>query len=54
MAKASPETPHNMAPIESPAPVRTRPQGRAPASTPSMIVFMRVACGAGISFDPNS
>ena len=42
-----------MAPIESPAPVSTSPQGKAPDSTPSMIVFMSVACGAGSSVVPN-
>ncbi len=42
-----------MAPIESPPPLSTSPQGKAPASTPSMIVFMSVACGAGISLEPN-
>ena len=30
-------------------PVPTRPQGSAPASTPSMTVFISVACGAGRS-----
>ena len=35
-----------------PPPLRTSPQGSAPASTPSTIVFIRVAWGAGISFEP--
>ena len=52
MAKAKPDTPQSMAPRARPPPLSTSPQGRAPASTPSMIVFMRVAWGAGISLDP--
>ena len=52
MAKARPETPQRMAPRASPPPVSTRPQGRSPARTPSMTVFMSVAWGAGSSFDP--
>ena len=54
IAKARPDTPQSIAPIESPAPVSTRSQGSAPASTPSMMVFISVACGAGISREPNS
>ena len=42
------------APIARPVPVSTRSQGRAPESTPSMMVFISVACGAGISGEPNS
>ena len=45
--------PQRMTANESPAPVRTSPHGSAPERTPSMIVFMSVACGAGISFVPN-
>jgi hypothetical protein len=42
-----------MTATEIPAPERTSPHGSAPDSTPSMMVFMSVACGAGISFVPN-
>jgi hypothetical protein len=44
---------YQKAPIARPAPDSTSPHGRAPASTPSTIVF-NVACGAGMSVDPNS
>ena len=47
IANARPDTPQSIAPIASPAPVSTRSHGSAPASTPSMIVFISVACGAG-------
>ncbi len=54
IAKASPDTPQSMAPMDKPAPVSTRSQGSAPDNTPSMMVFISVACGAGISGEPNS
>ena len=41
-----------MAAMATPPPLSTRPQGSAPASTPSMMVFMRMACGAGRSREP--
>ena len=40
-----PDTPHSIAPSERPAPVSTGSQGSAPDSTPSMMVFISVACG---------
>ena len=52
MAKASPDTPQSIAPMERPPPVSTRPQGSSPERTPSMIVFIKVACGAGRSRVP--
>ena len=41
-----------IAEIDSAAPVPTRPHGSAPASTPSMTVFISVAWGAGRSAEP--
>ena len=38
--------------MERPPPVSTSPQGSAPASTPSTMVFIKVACGAGSSREP--
>ncbi len=51
-AKASPGRPASMAQSEKAAPVPTRPQGSEPESTPSMTVFISVACGAGSSGEP--
>src|SRR3954465_3231859 len=53
MANASPETPQSMAPMATPPPERTSPQGSSPESTPSMMVFISVAWGAGSSRAPN-
>src|SRR5437763_6844742 len=42
-----------MAQIERAEPVPTSAQGSEPERTPSMTVFINVACGAGSSGDPN-
>src|SRR5258708_19136009 len=42
-----------MAQIESAEPVPTSAHGSEPESTPSMTVFISVACGAGRSGEPN-
>jgi len=53
MANANPLTPHSIAEMATPAPVPTSGHGNDPASTPSMMVFISVACGAGTSGEPN-
>src|SRR3954468_15191829 len=52
-ANASPGSPAINAQIVSAAPTPTSPHGSEPASTPSMTVFISVACGAGNSGEPN-
>ena len=52
IANASPDTPHSIAEPAIPPPVSTRPHGSSPDSTPSMIVFISVACGAASSLLP--
>src|SRR3954452_5277621 len=52
-AKERPGRPAMMAQIESAEPVPTSAHGSDPESTPSITVFINVACGAGSSGDPN-
>src|SRR5947207_666828 len=52
-ANDNPGSPAIKAQIESAAPVPTSPHGSDPASTPSITVFISVACGAGSSGEPN-
>src|SRR6185295_283263 len=52
-AKARPGRPASIAPSEKAAPVPTRPQGSEPVRTPSITVFISVACGAGSCSEPN-
>ena len=52
-AKESPGNPAMIAEIASAAPLPTSPHGSDPASTPSITVFISVACGAGRSAEPN-
>ena len=50
--RQSPGRPARMAQSEKAAPVPTSPQGSEPESTPSITVFISVACGAGRSGEP--
>src|SRR5688500_8934753 len=52
-ANASPGSPAINAQTASAAPTPTSPHGSDPESTPSITVFISVACGAGRSGDPN-
>src|SRR5437762_1588653 len=52
-ANESPGNPAMIAQIASADPVPTSPHGSEPASTPSITVFISVACGAGSSGEPN-
>src|ERR1044071_384871 len=52
-ANDSPGSPASSAQIARPAPGRTGGHGSEPASTPSITVFISVACGAGRSGEPN-
>src|SRR3954462_7192776 len=52
-ANASPGSPAINAQTGRAAPTPTSPHGSEPASTPSMTVFISVACGAGNSGEPN-
>src|SRR3954452_21196344 len=51
-AKESPGSPAMMAQIERAEPVPTSAHGSDPERTPSITVFISVACGAGSSGDP--
>jgi hypothetical protein len=52
-ANDNPGKPAMIAQIASADPVPTSPHGSEPASTPSITVFINVACGAGNSGEPN-
>src|SRR3954447_6158837 len=52
-ANARPGSPAISAQIVSAAPTPTSPHGNEPESTPSITVFINVACGAGSAGEPN-